>query len=115
MSAIKVKFSFSAEEITREIERITENDYLDKMGETIEYVKGYMNTDPRIEFEIDATINSPKEEIILKGVDKFIDLFPTAPLKAYLQIIKAIPESLKDTYFHVHHEGKDIYICGHKH
>lgn len=118
MATLIVKFSFSPEEVEREVKRITGNNYTNIMSETNEIINSYMDMNEREEFEINATPNSPKEEIIIKGIRAFVDGWGTAPLRAYLRCIEQAPHLLQGTYFHVHNptlSDKSVYICCHEH
>ena len=118
MATLIVKFSFSPEEVEREVTRITGNNYINVMSETNENINSYMDMYEREEFEINATPNSPKEEIITKSIRAFVDRWGTEPLRAYLRCIEQAPHLLQGTYFNIHNltlSGKSVYICCYEH
>jgi hypothetical protein len=111
---IQVAFSFAPEDFIQESKRLLGNNYLEDKYETMECIRGYMDSDPRITLEINASNDSPLDEIIIKGIRALANVFPTKTLLEYVNVLEKNNNMLLGGIFHIHNmDDKIVWICGH--
>lgn len=112
---IQVAFSLSPNDFIQEAKRLLGNNYQeDDENETMECIRGYIDSDPRITLEIDASFDSPLDEIIIKGIRAFANIFNTKTLLTYANVLEENNIMLLGGIFHIHSKSSNIvWICGH--